>query len=765
MTAKTRQRKSYSCINCRDKKRKCDRGKPCSSCVRSGIASTCKYNTPTLTVLGPASILYDNENASSLEPEGEDDIRDFLRLKNPVGIPGGKINFFKLLCNNLIEPDYNVFSWINVYKSDPGMRIYLKNLPSNSKLFVEQVVVDDFHRDDIFKGLLNLELDELYRRSVGPDSENKIIHNEEELLLAIRSVLPNTVIIATHVEKFFSELYPGFPFLDESAFRKRLMRMGNGPRITDENDWAIIGILLIMVRISYLSSLWNISGSDRLGAVANRADYELVSSATIGPEFIRLARSCLKQYDLQSRNSLWVLQCNIFLQIYERVSPEEGECATGKSSQIIHASLIQHALSLKLHIDPDLLPQLYGKNEKYKNLVRKIWHFLVSYDYFDSISYGNYPSTTKMVFNTRLPTHIEGNENIQDTKLEKEVLGSFEFLDFTYGPVHDLLVDIQSLKTDHKIERIVFLATAIESTIASIIGQVDTFFSVETNPSTDKGIRFALFLYLKFFLLTIFSYLQSYYERTKQYETAFFYFKKVLIIGSYEILPAMFRLVGSFGDHFKKETFMLTPQIIQLSCHRLIITLVSAFIRIEITLKSNGQELSGLHGVKIKVLQILHLFLVNASALSIYVHYTWRVKKALEFALRKIFDGQLYKLQNLTELEISKAELKISKEQVADLDKALQSALLAIEKAWKPSLPIPFASIDNLDYIYGPKNRAPFEAYDRSEPDRMWYKVSSCMSNGSNSKISRNNIPNKLQLNNVEYDFNIFKGMTFVEQG
>ncbi|KAK6455356.1 zinc finger transcription factor [Scheffersomyces xylosifermentans] len=770
---KQRQRKTYSCSNCKERKRKCDRNKPCSSCVRSAIASTCRYkvedelpanfiisSTPeTAPVENPIRIATEvpqlqQTDVPAEEKSDDDELKSFLKEKNPVGLTGTKFNFFKLLQTNVIDVECNIFSWVNLYRSDPGMKLYSKHSKANI-LFLNSITVDDFKQDASYKGFIQTEMEKVRRRSLGVGC-NVFKDNNQDLLATIHRTLPDYEVCGVYIEKFFNELYPCFPFLDEDVFKGRLSKIPFLTSVTDEDDWAVLGILLIIIRMSYLSCLWNMTTATRIGVTPNSDDFQLIRRVSIGPEFIRLAKMCLNQFDPLVSNSMWMLQCSLYLRIYERVSPEAGECSSGRNTQIVHSSLIQQALDLKLHIDPDYLPQVYRTNEKYKNLARKIWHFLVSYDYLDSICYGNYPSTTKVVFNTKLPIHVRGNENIYNTQLEKEIVESFEYLDFTYGPVHDLLVDIQSMKTDHRIEKIVFLLNAIETTTASIYGDNESFFT--SSAHFHKGLRFALYLYFKFFLVTLYSYLQLYYEKNGQYEQSFFYLKKVLVVGTYELLPSVIKLICSFRDYFSKEIFMLTPQIVQLTCHRLVITLLSTYIRLEVTTRRvSGLDIEVIDQIKKKILQILHLHHSVIASMSSEIHYSWRIRKSLYFIIHKIFKGQLFDDEGLTELEVKRTVFRFSSQQYGDLNKSLQTCLDTVEKIWQPELLVPFSSIDRIESIY--RQSVDLIAYDGSDEDKMWYRVSRGRTESDNGIDG----VAEMTLKSVKFDFNIFKGLFFKE--
>src|ERR1700722_13245184 len=50
-----RERKQLSCIQCHRQKLKCDRGLPCSRCIRSGRKEQCAYKAPSSDKLQEAS--------------------------------------------------------------------------------------------------------------------------------------------------------------------------------------------------------------------------------------------------------------------------------------------------------------------------------------------------------------------------------------------------------------------------------------------------------------------------------------------------------------------------------------------------------------------------------------------------------------------------------------------------------------------------------------------------------------------------------------
>lgn len=95
------------------------------------------------------------------------------------------------------------------------------------------------------------------------------IDEELKLIEKIELVLPNKRITWKLIERFFTHLYPFFAIIDELYFKSLINRL-LGPESSDDEkisklkvekrlDFVYLGLLLIVLRLSYLSLFSNIT--------------------------------------------------------------------------------------------------------------------------------------------------------------------------------------------------------------------------------------------------------------------------------------------------------------------------------------------------------------------------------------------------------------------------------------------------------------------------------------------------------------------------
>lgn len=153
-----------------------------------------------------------------------------------------------------------------------------------------------------------------------------------KLIEQIKYTLPKRKVIWLLIKRFFRFLYPFFPFLDEISFREDISTIIGAESFEDKRlntvsaekriDLANLGILLILLRLSYLSLFSNSASANennlRTTDISPKAkEIKYLLSNPISVNAIDVAQICLHQFQLTRKLNLPVLQCALFVRLYQ----------------------------------------------------------------------------------------------------------------------------------------------------------------------------------------------------------------------------------------------------------------------------------------------------------------------------------------------------------------------------------------------------------------------------------------------------------------
>lgn len=257
----------------------------------------------------------------------------------------------------------------------------------------------------------------------------------EQACEKIAKLIPPKKIIAPFLDKFFNHLYPVIPILDEQNFKSQVSQIVQTMdeqttlKVSKPSDACVLGILLIILRITWLSLPPNACKVD-LGPALATVRLEPTYASTVSQakeeslllnfetpvETIELARKVLIKFDeissfANSNVNMTTVQFAIFYKLYLLISPDKTKdtspntfTSTGQDNethQVLMSSIVQMAFSCGLHRDPDNFPQinsamtpgklnkeLMANAERLKHTWRKTWFFIVSLDVQQSLSLG-----------------------------------------------------------------------------------------------------------------------------------------------------------------------------------------------------------------------------------------------------------------------------------------------------------------------------------------------------------------------------------------
>ncbi|CAR65817.1 DEHA2E13244p [Debaryomyces hansenii CBS767] len=630
------------------------------------------------------------------------------------------------------------------------------------------------------------------------------IDQELKLIDKIKVVLPKQRVIWILINKFFLLVYPFLPFIDESYFKSEMSRIlgpedHNDSKISELNiekrlDLANIGILLIIIRFTYLSLFSNRNGVNENNLKTNdpsskAQELKYLLSNPINIDVIHMAQLCLDQFELLRKTNLVVLQCALIMRLYHMFSPEDGDGADGGDSQIYSGMLIQMAYSMGLNREPDNFPEACN-DEKVNNIGRKIWLFLALGDFNQAYSYGNPLCIDDKYVDTKLPYYKPGNENILDIELEKNVVSTFAYFSKFYEKLKTILDLTLSVKDSIKMEKLTRLMSDFEKFTHSHYGTLNQFFI----PFKDDKFRYPFikimkcknYINLTSFNMIVFYHFFLHYEKRKQSNLSFFYLKKIYTVMLDEFVEGIFQLVEDNNVNFGEGAdLIMNPsleQIIHKSsqvnfaiCIRLKLQLNKMSTCVDHDLKMNNdygyQEKHLKLSKLVKYIQkLIDTFMTAMTNLSKRYYYAWKVTKAYRFLLEfSGFDefvakecdlyitefsvGQVDELSRMCEASLrrlhksrmSKRDTNTDEQQNESQNKQLKNDIQvqgmnnneeeSIDNVQiKPSIPLaPGMSVESLNSL----NFEELEFINNNEIDRLWMQMVS-MKNEANSNPGTN---------------------------
>lgn len=751
MTSRKRHRISVVCGFCKKRKVKCNKGNPCSTCLKYGNLE-CHYDIHGVDVVSNKAIDAEdivqdelkilkakirnleetlttgnesiNEDSSSnnniknvlneLPLHLENGINCFAGY-NPVASLDDTINFYKgytavFDCEPVKRRNFGPLAWLSLIKVDPALTMLWSFIHSKKMAKLRPCVVDDNatcsspekqfrERENNDTGINDVTLykdapqSQLFTPKLisnSSNSRNKInekamslgltfydggIDEELKLIEKIELVLPNKRIIWKLIERFFTHLYPFFAIIDELYFKSLITRL-LGPESFDEEkisklkvekrlDFAYLGLLLIVLRLSYLSLFSNITTLNEAKLYSNdpspqAREFRYLLNNPINIDVIDVAQLCLNQFNLLRKANMAIMQLAFFTRLYHMYAPEDGDGSDGGDSQVFIGMLVQMAISMGLNRDPDNFPDNF-KDEKTNNLGRKIWYLLLINDINNAMAMG-YPMTTSIeIFDTKVPYYKDGNANINDVELEKTVTSSFGRIEAFYEPLSKLLKKILNVRDNINLEDLTASLSDLETSYMSEYCDLRKSLRSEVLSKSDvvkKTLKMKIYFTCHFFRVSLFFHFYNYYERKNNYDLSFFYLKKIFLITILDLMPFYNEILESNHLVFRNSTDLVITPSFELAIHKSIVVIIATLIKVKLTildfeLNYNHEERMvndltyNLHFKKLeRFLELLDksskVFLDNISRLSSRYYFSWRISKAQYFLMDTVLSKEFY---------------------------------------------------------------------------------------------------------------------------
>lgn len=646
---------------------------------------------------------------------------------NPIGSPNDMISFSDYQSYSVDDSNYETnqgpFTWHAFIKIDPAMAYLSSFLSAKSKSVTN---CSDFNENGEqftgapFQVLQRLKLsskqfsDRQINKAAIPLGLNFVpeVNEVSDLLERIRKKLPERSITWIHVNRFFMFLYPFVPFLDEYSFTTSLEKIigsKNDPAkqieviILSNMDYAILGILLIILRMSYLSLISNddefnnkVLTNTGMVETSKFSQNELINLSNIlkveiGIETTFLAQDCLTKFEYCRKTNLAILQLATMLRIYFSVAPEDPEGPSKNQFQVCTGLLVQIAFSIGLNRDPE---NLGLTDVKMNHIRRKLWHYIVYLDLSQSACFGSPITINPQISDTKYPFYEDGNSNIGMSHFD-------HLLSQTYSKLQGLLAEIRNcLYTVLQFGKIpmsdvVNSVNKLEIFVHKHVGQDLKEFADGLNETQESGYMHDklftnYYINTKIFLMAIYMHIFVHYEKTStnsnNADLMYFYLKKTASILIEDFLPSCFGILDHLHPIFLYSSNLFTNPAIEIAWHNINGFTFALLIRVEFTLRSLRAENSG-SPEYIDVLEKLLFFLTKCAKASIigiyklgkrYLH-AWRIAKSHVFILKNIQDDEFFRGILANPTGIRKLQLKM--DQLVDLQNMLEKTIKSLNKS------------------------------------------------------------------------------------
>lgn len=521
------------------------------------------------------------------------------------------------------------------------------------------------------------------------------VDQELKLIEKLQVVLPERKVVWLLINKFFTDMYPYLPMIDEFDFKKEIARI-LGPRtslneiylkVEKRLDFATLAILLIMLRFTYLSLFCNRSAlnEQHLNSTdpsVRAQEIKFLMSNPISMDIIDMAQLCIDQFLLLQQSNLIVLQCLFFMRLYRKYAPEEGDGVDGGDSQIATGMLVQMGFLLGLNREPDAFKDVFN-DERENNLSRKLWNLLVSTDLVQSFSFGNPLNIHTKYYDTKLPHYKIGNENISDAELEKHVLNDTILSGRFLRKIKELLDMTISISERVNLKELTDKLSEIEIKIHENLGELKDFL-VPFDPAKYyapfiKAESCKKLFLLKYFELSILMHIFLEYEKRSKRDLSFFYLRKLVSISCRELMPHYLNLIWDMHINFDTAAILALTPTIEETIHKTNQISFIVIIRLNVSiyqmksdpnhdfLMANNLNYSSMFRQLCKLScnmeRCVEFCLSALDKLKSRYYYAWRVVKSHTFILKKMYEEDIYKTLDADEFQF----LSISLPEIEEL--------------------------------------------------------------------------------------------------
>lgn len=504
----TKKRPILSCHRCRSRRVRCDRRKPCTSCVRNKNGESCSYDIDLHSYEKSITQSLDNQKILEAKPGN-------CQGNNPISRATDIINFHEPI-DEENEKEYQfansrLSSSLQIGHKEVSLRTLFAYLRNSEHSKTNPAAVSRMNAEPV--GQRDLSDDTLV-----------------QLLTDIGQNLPDLPTIDANIETFFRSIYIIVPVLDESDIRQavsRILKVLPGGFLTESvktvNDISYIGILLILLLYVKLLSLESFQP-------------HLIES----DPFMHLARRCLKKVNIIAEYSLPLFQFLLFYSLYLSHFPAISETEYIQKIRISSGLGFEVAYAINLFKFSNT-----HADDKVKNLRQKLSAILFREDITDASTFGFYRYSKMYGSIVRLLEEDEINEknsNNLDINLEKQAIKNLrEKLSVLIlcDKILDMILDTER-QVDTGSYSLLLSRLELEIGEGSLINRMEAIKPTDSPTvlysKVDNFFYYTLTISFNLYLLEHFA---LYFDNQQNTKLMFFYKSKIqhIIIG--DILPAI----------------------------------------------------------------------------------------------------------------------------------------------------------------------------------------------------------------------------------
>lgn len=378
----------------------------------------------------------------------------------------------------------------------------------------------------------------------------------DELIKSIEEVLPTKEFCENYLDFFFNFLWIVRPYVDEDTFKADVSRIisfddvTRKPKVTftQRSDCAIVATFLIIIRYASIS-ISVVDDQDLPGFLI------LLKRNPVSVKAIPIAQVCLSIYKVLRKSTLYIIQALLYLRVYFKDCPEDGDGLTLGQSQLLFGFIVQSAISMGLHRDPVNYSQI-SNDVKESNLRRRLWYCIVGIDIETTVLSGTLSTLPDpSLINVKPPilTSVDSIESALVEDLEKSIE-----LNQTWQKFCDAVNNLQQKPT---LSRLVGLLESGRKYVETHYSMKDMISCKEMNCGSRvfRGSMFRNFKILEKNLIQISLELAFYSALTVHYESNAhinpelykIFFRKSLedLVSALDLAGAY--LAGAFDDYFK----------------------------------------------------------------------------------------------------------------------------------------------------------------------------------------------------------------------
>lgn len=583
---------------------------------------------------------------------------------------------------------FGMFSWRAYCRMDSSLHYlwsFVDNKISSTELatFCKPVNTSDggmkgeLNRSNIEKGQLNMgESVKDTGKTLGLNVQSDYSDNLS-LIAKIEMSLPNRKVIWKLIDIYFEGLYPRLPFSDEKDFKAAVVRLIGSDinetqpliKINEDIDFADLGILLIMLRLSYLSLFCTDNKENEIAFNSEDPDPRVqekkyLLNHPINVETFFFSQQCLNKFNLFNVTDIRVLLLLLYTYSYRIMGPEFGMEPESNTNHTMLGLLFQIAISLGLHRDPARLDK--SLPSRLVNIRRKIWFYINMEDLVSSYTIGLPLRANTVPSDCKPPTYSINADESNLSNLESEMVNQKMCKLFNQRLIlllQNFIVEMMDISKNHKIEDIVKQSTILEKVYEFFHQQI----GVELFQS--KDLDFFDMVKYKVHLATHGSHLSaifqffSYFDKLNETELSFYFLYKIFK----EYLPVLTELNYIMKKSNKLVTLIIAAALIAINKINFIV--IGVLLRLRIFMSYHTilpENMQYYEKLKNSLTQYLEYLLKFVNMFSDKYYYSWFINKSTQFVMKSLDDivsnqeAQFFKLKSNINLDIMKDVLRVA---------------------------------------------------------------------------------------------------------